>query len=92
LQLATAKGRGRILTRNTPKHAVPPKERKGDEASQRNPKFGPRHAQTPLAIVIQIGTRDYVVDPYTCATGRHDRYRPTIVLMAAGRSSVHSMR
>ena len=26
LQLATAKGRGRILTQNTPKHAVPPKD------------------------------------------------------------------
>jgi len=25
----------------------------------------PRHAQTPQAIVIQIGTCDYVVDPYT---------------------------
>jgi len=25
LQLATAKGSGRILTQNTPKHAVPPK-------------------------------------------------------------------
>jgi len=46
---------------------------KGDEASQwRNPKFDPRHAQTPLAIVIQIGTRDYAVDPCTSATVRHD--------------------
>jgi len=26
LQLATAKGPGRILTQNTPKHAVPPKD------------------------------------------------------------------
>jgi len=26
LQLATAKGRGRILTQNMPKHAVPPKD------------------------------------------------------------------
>ena len=26
LQLATAKGRGRILTQNTPKHVVPPKD------------------------------------------------------------------
>ena len=26
LQLATAKGRGRILTQNTPQHAVPPKD------------------------------------------------------------------
>jgi len=26
LQLSTAKGRGRILTQNTPKHAVPPKD------------------------------------------------------------------
>jgi len=26
LQLATAKGPGRILTHNTPKHAVPPKD------------------------------------------------------------------
>ena len=32
----------------------------------------PRHAQAPLAMVIQIGTRDYVVDPYTCATVRND--------------------
>jgi len=32
----------------------------------------PRHAQTPLATVIQIGTSDYVVDPYTCTTVRHD--------------------
>ena len=32
----------------------------------------PRHAQTPLAIVIQIGTCDYVVDPCTSATVRHD--------------------
>ena len=46
---------------------------KGDEASQwRKPKFDPSHAQTPQAIVIQIGTGDYVVDPYTCATVRHD--------------------
>jgi len=26
LQLATAKGPGRILTQNTPKHAIPPKD------------------------------------------------------------------
>ena len=32
----------------------------------------PRHAQTPLAIVIQIGTRDYIMDLYACATVRHD--------------------
>jgi len=47
---------------------------KGDEASQwRKPKFDPppRHAQTPQAIVIQIGTGDYVVDPYTCAKVRY---------------------
>jgi len=31
----------------------------------------PRHAQTPQAIVIQIGTGDYVVDPYTCAKVRY---------------------
>jgi len=46
---------------------------KGYETSQwRKPKFDPRHAQTPQAIVIEIGTGDYVVDPYTCAKVRHD--------------------
>ena len=57
----------------THSHGIVRERCKGDEASQwRNPKFDPRHAQTPLAIVIQIGTRDYVVDLYTCAKVSHD--------------------
>jgi len=43
-----------------------------DQVNGETQNLTPRHAQTPLAIVIQIGTRDYVVDPYTCATVRHD--------------------
>ena len=38
----------------------------------------PRHAQTPLAIVIQIDTRDYVVDRYTSPVQKFVTIRPGV--------------